>query len=94
MQGRPHHTLDALPVLRRGVSQVHTLCCTYLPGLLNTVADALSHDALPSFHTQMQGADLLPYALMPRLIDALLRNDLDWLSPSWMAHFDSITCKE
>ena len=39
-----------------------TLHCTHLPGSLNTVADALSRNALPSFRLQMQEADPLPYA--------------------------------
>ena len=71
-----------------------TLHCTHLPGSLNTVADALSRNALPSFRLQMQEADPLPYALLPRLIDALLRKDLDWLSPTWTAHFTFITRKD
>ena len=71
-----------------------TLHCTHLPGSLNTVADALSRNALPSFRLQMQEADPLPYALPPRLIDALLRKDLDWLSPTWTAHFTFITRKD
>ena len=63
--------------------------CVHVPGVTNRAADALSRNALPSFFTQVPGADPYPQPIPSRLISALLCKDGDWLSPTWRKQFDS-----
>ena len=59
-----------------------SLRCVHVPGVTNRAADALSRNALPSFFTQVPGADPYPQPIPSRLISALLCKDGDWLSPT------------
>ena len=70
-----------------------TLHCVHLPGVENTVADALSRNDLVSFRSQAPEADRDPQVLPESLVEALLLFDQDWLSPTWRRLFGFISIK-
>jgi hypothetical protein len=67
-----------------------SVCCSHIPGVLNTTADALSRNNLMSFRLQVPGADPDPFPLPTPCVEALFRSDLDWLSQEWRERFNSI----
>ena len=63
----------------------------HIPGTQNRVADALSRNHIDVFFQQVPGADPYPHPIPPRLVETLLSEDIDWLSPLWTEPFNSFT---
>ena len=56
----------------------------HIPGVENGIADALSRNNQPSFLTQVPTAHQEPTVLPQELVQALVVNQPDWTSQSWM----------
>ena len=56
----------------------------HIPGVDNGAADALSRNRLPSFRLQVPHASEAPSPVPPRLFQALVVNQPDWTSRSWI----------
>lgn len=61
-----------------------TLVGEHIPGVDNGAADALSRDRLSSFRVQVPQASEIPSPIHPGLIQALVVNQPDWTSRSWI----------
>ena len=53
----------------------------HVPGVTNTVADAISRNNMDAFHSQVPGAT--PTVIPPEVMDLLVRRCLDWTSQAW-----------
>ncbi len=69
------------------------LSACHLPGADNTLADLLSRNHLPSFHSKVPNANLEPSPVPRRLAQLLLDKKVDWTSPTWTQSFSSFALK-
>ena len=65
----------------------------HIPGAQNQAADALSRNRIDVFFQQVPEADPYPHPIPSRLVEILLSEDIDWLSPLWTEPFGSSTRK-
>eukprot|EP00731_Ephydatia_muelleri_P011790 Em0006g684a len=65
----------------------------HIPGAQNQAADALSRNRIDVFFQQVPEADPYPHPIPSRLVEILLSEDIDWLSPLWTKPFSSSTRK-
>eukprot|EP00731_Ephydatia_muelleri_P014516 Em0008g236a len=65
----------------------------HIPGAQNQAADALSRNRIDVFFQQVPEADPYPHPIPSRLVEILLSEDIDWLSPLWTEPFSSSTRK-
>ena len=61
----------------------------HIPGAQNQAADALSRNRIDVFFQQVPEADPYPHPIPSRLVEILLSEDIDWLSPLWTEPFSS-----
>ena len=64
------------------------LRCVHIPGYQNDCADDLSRNHLPSFFAKVTGAHPLPSPVPPTLLELLVSQELDFLSPRWSSLFE------
>ena len=69
------------------------LKASHIVGTQNSAADALSHNDLPSFLSQVPEALPRPSPVHPTLEQLLLRQHPDWLSSGWRAAFSTF-CRQ
>ena len=67
-----------------------SLLTAYLPGRHNDLADALSHNKLSSSLLQANSMDQQPTTVHAEISHLLLDTQVDWLSETWTALFNSI----
>ncbi|KAL5469194.1 hypothetical protein EMCRGX_G030413 [Ephydatia muelleri] len=65
----------------------------HIPGAQNQATDALSRNRIDVFFQQVPEADPYPHPIPSRLVEILLSEDIDWLSPLWTEPFSSSTLK-
>ncbi len=65
------------------------LIAEHLPGFLNGGADDLSRNRLLSFMQKFPGASRTPTMIPAALLDMLLLQKPDWLSPAWRQLFNA-----
>ena len=53
----------------------------HVPGVTNTVTDAISRNNMDAFHSQFLGATLI--VIPPEVMDLLVRRCPDWTSQAW-----------
>ena len=66
-----------------------SLYACHIPGVLNTVADAISRDNIPLLFAKVPDADRIPAPVPPDLVELLLTRQPDWTLPSWKQLFNS-----
>ena len=66
-----------------------SLYACHIPGVLNTVADAISRDNIPLLFSKVPDADRTPTPVPPNLVELLLTRQPDWTHPTWKRLFNS-----
>ena len=66
------------------------LFATHIVGKNKTIADALSHNKIPLFRSLHPQAQLRPSVIPEALLDLLIVQKPDWLSPTWTMLWSSI----
>ena len=66
-----------------------SLHACHIPGVLNTVADAISRNNIPLLFSKVPDAHLCPTLIPGELVDLLLTRQPDWTQPSWSKLFRS-----
>ena len=66
-----------------------SLYACHIPGVLNTVADAISRDNVPLLFSKVPNADRRSTPVPAHLIELLLTQQPDWTLPSWRRLFSS-----
>ena len=66
-----------------------SLYACHIPGVLNTVADAISRDNIPLLFSKVPDADPLPVPVPTNLVKLLMTLQPDWTLPSWRQLFES-----
>ena len=59
------------------------LWAVHIPGVENTLADAISRDNLPLLYSQVPAAQGQESPIPPALLELLLSHQLDWTSLNW-----------
>lgn len=60
-----------------------TIWAKHIPGVKNTIADAVSRNHLQVFHQMVEGADPLPTTIPQETWELVVTKRPDWCSPSW-----------
>jgi len=66
-----------------------SLHACHIPGILNTVADAISRDNIPLLFSKVPDASPTPTPIPAELVDLLITQQPDWTLPSWRHLFKS-----
>ena len=66
----------------------------HIPGILNTLADYLSHNKLEKFHTNHHTANCYPSCTPVNILQWLLDPHMDWTSDHWTQQFNTFVNKE
>ena len=64
-----------------------SLYARHIPGVLNTVADAISRDNLSLLFSKVPGAEPRPTAVPLDLLELLVTSQPDWTQPTWRRLF-------
>ncbi len=66
-----------------------SLYSCHIPGVLNTVAGAISRDNIPLLFSKVPDADPHPILIPAELVELLITSQPDWTLPSWGHLFES-----